>query len=60
MTNPQGFQKAQSILQSNGNQEQLLQQLMGNMKPEQKENILRTAQSWGCPKDILTKIQNMK
>lgn len=60
MKNPQVFQKAQSILQSNGNQEQLLQQLMGNLKPEQKENVLRQAQQFGCPKDILTKVQNMK
>lgn len=60
MKNPQVFQRAQSILQSNGNQEQLLQQLMGNLKPEQKENVLRQAQQFGCPKDILTKVQNMK
>jgi len=60
MRNPQVFQKAQSILQSNGNKEEFLQQLMGNMKPEQKENILRQAQQMGCPQDILTKVQNMK
>lgn len=54
------FQKAQSILQSRNNREQLLQQLMGNLKPEQKENVLRQAQQFGCPRDILTKIQNMR
>lgn len=54
------FQRAQSILQSKNNQEQLLQQLMGNLKPEQKENILMTAKNWGCPQDILTKVQNMR
>lgn len=60
MRNPQVFQKAQSILQSNGNKEEFLQQLMGNMKPEQKENILKTARNLGCPSEILTKVQNMK
>lgn len=60
MKNPQVFQRAQSILQSNGNQEQLLQQLMGNLKPEQKENVLKTAKNLGCPPEILTKVQNMK
>lgn len=38
----------------------MVQQLMGNMPKEQKEAILKQAQSFGCPQDILSKIQNMK
>lgn len=47
-------------MQNNGNPQSILQQLMGNITPEQKEGLLKQAEGYGCPKNILSQIQNMK
>jgi hypothetical protein len=38
----------------------MLQQIMSNATPEQKENLLKQAKNYGVPTDILSQVQNMK
>jgi len=47
-------------MKSNGNPQVMLQQMMSNATPEQKQSLLNQAKSYGVPQDILSKIQNMK
>lgn len=47
-------------MQSNGNPQALLQQLMSNATPEQKKDLLGRAKQYNVPEHILAKIQNMK
>ena len=47
-------------MQSNGNPQALLQQLMSNATPEQKKGLLSQCKNYGVPTEILAKIQNMK
>ena len=58
--NPQGYQFANQLMQNGGNPEGVLKQMLGNMSPEQKQNILNQAKSYNCPNEILSRIQNMK
>ena len=58
--NPQGYQFANQLMQNNGNAEGALKQMLGKLSPEQKQNILNQARSYGAPNDVLSKIQNMK
>lgn len=47
-------------MQNNGNPQAMVQQIMSNATPEQKENLFKQAKAYGCPTEILSKIQNMK
>ena len=47
-------------MRNNGNPQAMLQQIMGNASQEQKQALLSRAKSYGCPNEILAKIQNMK
>lgn len=47
-------------MQNNGNPEAMLNQMMNNISPEQKQSLLTQAKSYGVPDNILSKIQNMK
>ena len=58
--NPKGFQSIQGVMSSGGNPEALVKQVLGNMSPEQKENILKQAKQYGVPNEVLSKIQNIK
>lgn len=57
---PKNFQVAQNLMQSNGNPQGLVRQVMGNMSQEQKQNILNQMKQYGCPNELLSKLQNMK
>lgn len=57
---PQGVQVIQKLMNSNGNPEQLVTQLMGNATPEQKQSLLKQAKQYGVPDNVLAKIQNMR
>ena len=57
---PKNFQVAQNLMQSNGNPQGLVKQIMGNISPEQKQNLLNQMKSYGCPNELLSKLQNMK
>lgn len=58
--NPTGFQIVNEALQNNGNPSSMVQQLMGNISPEQRQSVLTQAKGYGCPDSILSQIQNMK
>ena len=47
-------------MQNNGNPKSMIQQIMSNATPEQKEILLKEAKGYGCPENILSQIQNMK
>ena len=57
---PKNFQVVQNLMQSNGNPQGLVKQIMGNISPEQKQNLLNQMKSYGCPNELLSKLQNMK
>lgn len=57
---PKNFQVAQNLMQSNGNPQGLVKQIMGNISPEQKQSLLNQMKSYGCPNELLSKLQNMK
>ena len=47
-------------MQNNGNPNELLKQVVGNMSGDQKQNLLKQAKSYGCPDSILSQLQNTK
>ena len=51
--NPQGFQLINQAMQNNGNPEMMLNQIIGNISPEQKQSILSQAKNYGVPDNIL-------
>ena len=57
---PKNFQLAQNLMQSKNNPQDLVRQIMGNISPEQKQNLLNQAKNYGCPNELLSKLQNMK
>ena len=57
---PQNFQIAQNLMQNNGNPQDLVNQIFGNINSEQKQNLLNQMKQYGCPNDLLSKLQNMK
>ena len=58
--NPNGYNMINQLINNGGNPEQVLKQIMGNISPEQRQQILNQAKSYGTPNDILSRIQNMK
>lgn len=58
--NPQGHRIIQNLLNSNGNPQAILQQLMSNATPEQRSSLLNQAKNYGVPDNVLSLVQNMK
>lgn len=58
--NPQGYQVVNQMMTSGGNPEAMLKQILGNATPEQRQSVLNQAKSYGCPENMLSRIQNMK
>ena len=58
--NPQSYQIINNAMQSGGNPQAILQQMMGNASPQQRQQVLGQARSIGVPDNILGQIQNMK
>lgn len=58
--NPQGYQFVNNLMQNNGNPQGLVNQIMGNISPEQKQNLLNQCKAYGMPEELLSKLQNMK
>ena len=58
--NPQEYKMVSEAIQNNGNPEMMLNQMMTNISPEQKQSLLKQAKNYGVPDNILSKIQNMK
>ena len=57
---PKNFQVAQNLMQNKNNPQDLVRQIMGNISPEQKQNLLNQAKNYGCPNELLSKLQNLK
>ena len=47
-------------MQNKNNPQDLVNQIMGNMSPEQKQGLLNQMKSYGMPEHLLSKLQNMK
>lgn len=47
-------------MQNNGNPQAMIQQMMSNATPEQKENLFKQCKQYGIPDGLLSKLQNMK
>ena len=58
--NPQGYQMVNNLMMNGGNPEGMLKQILDKTTPEQRQQVLNQAKSYGCPSDILSKVQNMK
>ena len=48
-----------NLMQSNGDPNVILNQLMGNATPSERQPLLNTAKNYGVPNDILSRFQNM-
>ena len=59
-TNPGGYNMVNQMMQNGGNPEAMLKQVMNGASPEQRQQILNTAKSYGAPNDVLSKLQNIK
>lgn len=57
---PQNFQIAQNLMQNKNNPQDLVNQIMNSISPEQKQNLLNQMKQYGCPNEILSQLQNMK
>lgn len=58
--NPQGYQAINAAMQNNGNPTPMLQQLMKNATPQQRENLFKQCKQYNVPDNILSQLQNMK
>lgn len=58
--NPQGYQFINNAMQNGGNPNAILNQMMKNATPEQKQTLIQQAKNYGVPEDYLKQIQNMK
>lgn len=59
-TNPGGYNMINQLRQSGGNPNAILNQMMGNMQPQQKQQLLQNAKQYGVPDSVLSHFQNMK
>ena len=50
----------QNLMQNNGNPQTMLQQILKNSTPEQKENLFKQAKNYGVPDNVISQIQKMK
>ena len=57
---PQNFQTINALMQGKNNPQDLVNQIMGNISPEQKQNLLNQCKAYGMPEELLSKLQNMK
>lgn len=58
--NPQMFQLINQARNSGVNPQQFMKQMMGNVSPEQMQQVLTQAQQYGVPKEVLQQVQNNK
>ena len=58
--NPQAFQMINQAKNSGANPQQLIKQLVGNVNPQQMQQVLNQAKQMGVPDVILSQVQNIK
>jgi hypothetical protein len=55
---PREFKMVSELMRNNGDPSKLLQQVMSNIDPQQKQNILSQARYLGAPEGLLSQLQN--
>lgn len=58
--NPQGYNMINQLRQNGTNPNAMLNQIMGNMQPQQRQQLLQNAKQYGVPDNVLSRLQNMK
>lgn len=58
--NANGYQQVQNMMNIGQNPEPYIKQVLSNMQPEQKQALFKQLNNYNCPKEILSKIQNMR
>ena len=58
MTNLNGFNFVNNIMQNGGNPDEIAKQIMGNMNPQQRQFIINRAKGYGCPDNYINQIKN--
>lgn len=58
--NPQAFQMVNQAINSGANPMQFMKQVMGNVSPQQMQDIMAQAKQFGVPDEVLQQIQNIK
>lgn len=58
--NPQAYQFVNQAMNNGGNPNAVLNQMMKNCTPEQRQNLIAQAKNYGVPESALKQIQNMK
>lgn len=58
--NPQGYNMINQAMKNGGNPNAMIKQMMGNMQPQQKQQLFQSAKQYGVPDNVLSKIQNIK
>lgn len=59
-TNPGMFEQYNKWVQGNANPKDLFKQITGSYSPEQMQNFMSFAKSFGVPDSMLQQIQNIK
>ena len=57
---PQNFQTINALMQNRTNPQDLVNQIMSNISPEQKQDLLNQMKQYGMPEHLLSQLQNMK
>lgn len=58
--NPQMYNSINQAMNTGGDPQAILKQMMGNASPQQIQQVLGQAKNMGVPEDFLSKIQNLK
>ena len=58
--NPKMFQMIAQAKNSGVNPQDFMKQMIGDVSPEQLQNVFRQAKSMGVPPEILNQIQNLR
>ena len=58
--NPQGYNMINQLRQNGANPNAMLNQIMRNMQPQQRQQLLQNAKQYGAPDNVLSRFQNMK
>lgn len=56
--NPQVFQKINQAMNSGINPQDFMKQIMGNVSPQEMQNVMTQAKQFGVPDEVLQQIQN--
>lgn len=58
--NPQAFQTINQAINSGSQPQQIVKQLIGNISPQEMQQLLQMGKQFGVPDEVLNQVQNMK